>query len=775
MNWLHSTRKGLENKSTEIEEDLSPEVMAEMLRRLDIPLKPSPRRNLFTWLIAKIPLSHFVLSAFGVMLLWGIQSAIFQPPPSFDASGSVTIIEFIDAPIIEMPPMPPLKPPLVNRARGSSGGETGNQENDSAQKTAAADSRNDIESDKGSWEQTKGPYGGYIITLHATPEGVLFSGTLSGYIFRSADGGSTWQPASEGLPGHPSSVRGFVQNGDTIYADIDNGYFYSTNGGDLWQQLTYFQDGGRISEIAIIGNTIYITRLRQQSVFFSNDNGKSWAKIDNGLTDQGNPLLFTSGSTVFAQMEHHVFRLKDGENAWKKLIIDVESDITKFVVSGEIIYAVTVDGELFRSTDLGDWWHAIKPEGMQSFDGEMAVVQNTIFCIDSSSAGRRVFRSVDAGDSWTMFNTNWTNQRLCSITALSQKMLYVGTNKGIFRSTDAGDSWTKASAGITYTGMGDLVSFRNALYTVAGEGIFKSVDGGESWLLVNDGLIANGGAKMAGRGGILDWSGVKLAVSGGKLYAATCKGNSSFWNPDTSGIFYLAEDENSWLPIHTKMPSFNGDRINAIGRLAISGQTFYIIAHKRIYRWRMGENLWTDIGLRVLNEEGFAVSGGTIYIARKDGKLLRSVDEGDTLTDVSQRLPDWNLLAQQDYQRSIYDLHFVDKTIYAGTKFSVFRSTDADGTLVYDGYYRVFRSTDGGETWESVVDGLPRGALNIQLVFGTTLYGANTHGIFRLRHGADSWERHAPIQHTVWSLAFDGRTFYAKIPLEGIFRFSLDE
>lgn len=774
MNWLHNTRKGLENKSTEIEEDLSPEVMAEMLRRLDIPLKPSPSRNLFTWLIDKIPLPHFVLSVCAGTVVWGIQSGIFQPPPSFDASGSATRIEFIDAPIIEMPR---LNPPLVNRASRSSGGETGNgnQENDSAQKTAV-DSQNDMAWDTGSWTQTKGPYGGDITALHAMPEGVLFSGTLSGYIFRSADGGETWNPASEGLSDRPSSdylysVRGFVQDGDTIYAKTDIGYFYSTNGGDLWQQLTYFQDDERISEIAIIGNTIYITRTRQKGVFFSNNNGKSWTKIDNGLTGQGYLTLFTSGSTLFAKMEHHVFRLKVGENAWKRLIIKdsskkiaAESDITKFVVSGEIIYAVTVDGDLFRSTDLGDRWHTIKPEGMQSFDGEMAVVQNTIFCIDSSSAGRRVFRSVDAGDSWTMFNTNWVNQSLYSITALPQKMFYVGTDNGVFRSTDGGESWTKASTGITYTGMGDLVSFRNALYTVTGDGISKSVDDGDSWMLVNDGLIANSGTKMASGREIIGWSGVKLAVSGGKLYAATCKNDSSFWNPDTADIFYLAEDNKSWRAIHANMPS----SFSRLQRLLISGETFYLIGNSGLYRWRVGEDRWTDLGLAVLGGEGLAVSGRTVYVAGQDGRLLRSVDEGDHWTDVSQRLPNWNLQSKPNYQQFLYDLHVVDEAIYAGSRYGLLRY----GSNTYDGSYRIYRSTDGGETWESVVD--PGGFINIQLVHDSTLYGANAGGIFRLRHGADSWERSAPIQHTVRSLAFLDMTLYARTS-KGIFRLSLDE
>ena len=645
-----------------------------------------------------------------------------------------------------------------------------------AQKTVV-DSQNDITSDKGNWVPTKGPYGGDITTLHATPEGVLFSGTLSGYIFRSADGGKTWQPASEGLPDlrssirPPVSVRAFVQDGDTIYAKTDRGYFYSTNGGDLWQWLTYFQGSGRISEIAIIGNTIYITRTGQEGVFFSNDNGKSWTKIDNGLTDQGSLTLFTSGATLFAKMEHHVFRLKAGENAWMKLIIKdsskktaAESDIGKFFVSGEIIYAVTVDGDLFRSTDMGDWWHTIKPEGMQRFDGEMAVVQNTVFCIDSSSAGRRVFRSHDAGNSWTVFNPNWTNQRLYSITALSEKMLYVGTDKGVFRSTDAGDSWTKASAGIIDRRMGDLVSFENALYVVARDGIFRSITGGDSWMLVNDGLVAKGGAKMASGREILSWAGVKLAVSGGKLYAATCENDYSFWNPGTTDIFYLAEDKKSWRAIHANIPS----SFERLGRLLISGETFYLIGNSGLYRWRVGEDRWTDLGLAVLDGQGLAVSGRIVYVARQDGRLLRSVDEGDTWTDVSQRLPNWNLQSKPNYKQLAYDLHFVDETIYAGScEFLRYRSN------TYDRSNHVYRSTDGGETWESVVNS--GDVFDIQLVHDSTLYGTNFDTIFRLTRGSDSWERVVPTQYPVRSLAFVDMTLYARTYAEGIFRFSLEE
>ena len=265
------------------------------------------------------------------------------------------------------------------------------------------------------------------------------------------------------------------------------------------------------------------------------------------------------------------------------------------------------------------------------------------------------------------------------------------------------------------------------------------------------------------------WAGAKLVVSGGKLYVATCESNTSRWNPGTSGIYCWAEDENSWLPIHMNMPSFN-DRIDIIDQLAISGETFYIIAHKRLYRWRVGEDLWTDLGLKVWHGRGFAVSGGTVCVQREDGKILRSLDEGHTWMEVSP-LPKSTVKVEPKRDTPLYrfdpqtdsplfklDLDLVGETIYAASH--------------YDGF---FLSINGGKTWRSITDGLPDGRIKIQLIDGLTIYGTNSHGIFRLIRESDSWKLVVPIQHTVRSLAFDGATFYALTDSEGLFWFSLDE
>ena len=187
---------------------------------------------------------------------------------------------------------------------------------------------------------------------------------------------------------------------------------------------------------------------------------------------------------------------------------------------------------------------------------------------------------------------------------------------------------------------------------------------------------------------------------------------------------------------------------------SISGETFYIVGQmggEWLYRWRVGEDLWTQLMPQDFFGWGTAVSGKTVYISAVRGKLFRSVDEGDTWTEVSQNLPNW------DQEIGAYDLAFIGETIYA--------KAGSEGG----------RSTDGGETWTSIVAGLPGGYIEIQIVDGTTLYGTNSHGIFRLTHGSDSWERIAPIQRIVRSLALDRTTLYIGTAAEGVFRLSLDE
>ena len=760
---LYRARIRLKEELTMIEEtlrgfQLPPTVTQEIMRRIpngSLNSAPTTSKPLAPWIAATSLAVVALLIGLGIR-----QTGIFQLPYSFNAPESATMVEIVDAPIVEMPLA---KVSRVNQSEGLSGRRSGNGNREEGSVwEATSDSQNDIESDKIGWTQTNGPYGGTITALHATPEGMLFAGTQEAGIFRSTDGGETWVPANEGLRVYQDKILPNIlvltQEGNTLYAGTNGDLFYSTNGGDSWQQLTHFQDEMGISGIAIIGDTLYIGRRTEESVFFSNDNGKSWTQIDSGLTGRDILGLVTSGTTLFAQMRRNVFRLKAGENSWTKLTPEdlwtkaiLEPDITRFVVSGEIIYAATADGDLSRSTNMGDSWISIKPKAMQHFDGELAVLGNTVFYIGSGSADGRVFRSADAGNSWTMFNTSLINQTILSIAILSEKTLYVGTTDGVFRSTDGGEWWTQTNTGIINTWVKNLVFFKNTLYASTGISIVKSVDGGNSWVPIHRGLRSTHGAV--------------LTITGENLYVVVDGIDQATFS--TSAVLRLSDDGNRWMPIQTKMQSAK-ERMYTVDRLVEAGETFYAIAQmsqgERLYRWKAGEDLWADLGLKDLQWGTLAVSGRTVYVGAGDGKLFRSVDEGDTWTDVSQHLPNWELQSKRGFREGGYDLAFVGGTIYVDS--------------MYDG---VFRSTDSGETWTPIIDGLPSGVVDIQLVDGTTLYGTDDLEIFRLTHGSDSWELVASMQPMyvpsmyITALALDGTTLYIGTEAEGVFRLSLEE
>ena len=488
---LYRARIRLKEELTMIEETLGgfqlpPTVTQEIMRRIpNGSLNSAPTsKPLAPWIAATSLAVVALLIGLGIR-----QTGTFQLPYSFNAPESATMVEIVDAPIIEMPPS---KFSRVNRAGGVDGGKTrnGNQENDSGQ-GAAADAQNDIASDKSGWTQTGGPYGGTIISLHATPEGILFVGTNGGGIFRSTDGGETWVSASEGLRVYENNmlpvIFALAQKGNTLYAGTNGNLFYSIDSGDSWQQLAHFQGEIGISGVAFIGDTIYIGRYTEKSVFFSNDKGKSWTPVGSGLAVREGPSLIASETILFAKTQRQLFRLKAGEKSWTKLIIkdpskrDAVSDITKFVVSDEVVYAAA-DGGLFRSTDTGNLWRSIKPEAMQHFYGELAAVGNTVFYIGSGFADGRVFRSTDAGNSWTMSTTtSLTNQTILSIVALSEETLYVGTTDGVFRSTDGGETWTSIVAGLPGGYIEMQLVDGTTLYGTSSHGIFRLTHGSDSW------------------------------------------------------------------------------------------------------------------------------------------------------------------------------------------------------------------------------------------------------------------------------------------------------
>jgi hypothetical protein len=85
------------------------------------------------------------------------------------------------------------------------------------------------------WQQIKDPYGGLTRTLVVFDDN-LYDGFAGEGVFRSADNGTTWMAANNGLA--VMDVNVLAVSGIRLYAGTRDGFFVSSNSGDCWTEKT---------------------------------------------------------------------------------------------------------------------------------------------------------------------------------------------------------------------------------------------------------------------------------------------------------------------------------------------------------------------------------------------------------------------------------------------------------------------------------------------------------------------------------------------------------
>ena len=190
-------------------------------------------------------------------------------------------------------------------------------------------------------------------------------------------------------------------------------------------------------------------------------------------------------------------------------------------------YFGAVNGGVWKTTDGGRVWTPIFDAQSTASIGAIAVAPsqpNTIYVgsgestlRDSVGYGNGVYKSVDAGHTWTHLGLDEThhigkiaidpkNPNNVFVAAIG-KLYAANKERGIFRSRDGGQSWQKvlgddnvgavevvidpSNSSVVYAGL--WATRRPPWFTYAptngpGGGIFKSTDGGSTWTQLTNGL-----------------------------------------------------------------------------------------------------------------------------------------------------------------------------------------------------------------------------------------------------------------------------------------------
>jgi len=237
---------------------------------------------------------------------------------------------------------------------------------------------------------------------------------------------------------------------DTVYAGVeDAALFRSRDGGQTWQELAGLRGhgtgpkwqpgaGGMCLHTIILdpsnSKRMWIA-ISAAGAFRTDDGGNTWTPINKGLYSQYIPnptaevghcvhhiaMNTSRPGLLFMQKHWHVMRSDDAGDNWKKVSGNLPTDFG-FVIDvhahePETIYVVPIksDGEhfvpegklrVYRSRSGGNEWEALT-KGLPQKDCYVNVLRDAM-AVDSldkcgiyfGTTGGQVYASADAGDSW---------------------------------------------------------------------------------------------------------------------------------------------------------------------------------------------------------------------------------------------------------------------------------------------------------------------------------------------------------------------------------------
>ena len=618
-----------------------------------------------------------------------------------------------------------------------------------------------------------GPFrGGRTRAVSGVPSqpNVLYIGQGDGGVWKSDDYGRTWNPIFDGQP--TQSI------GAIAVAPSDPNIIYVASGEGLHRPDLSVGDG----------------------IYKSTDGGKTWVHL--GLSDsQQIPALAVDPhdpNRIFAAVLGHpygpstergIFRSTDGGQTWQKVLYKDENtggcDIEMDPSNPNVLYACMWEvregpwednnefngtaGGLFKSSDGGTTWQQLTnglPKNLSQVNVAIAdsqpsrlyaTVATTAEADYESAAGLGFYRSDDAGQSWyevtkdprPAMRIGGGDLPVPKVDPTNPDVVY-STSIVTVRSTDGGKTWSSirgAPGGDDYQNIWINPENPQVILLVSDQGAIVTVNGGQTWsswynqptaqlyhvstsntfpYKVCAGQQESGSVCTLSRGNdgeitFRDWHPVGAIEYG---YVAPDPLNPDIiygaGRTEVSKYHWSTGQVQNVTPIPLRSGKYRADRTEPVMFSPLDPHTMYYAANV-LFKTTDGGESWqiispdlsrpkpgtpASVGALVNSKAGeqrgviyaLALSfknENTIWAGTDDGLIWSTRDGGKDWNNVTPpQLTPWSKVTQVEAS------HFDDQTAYASV--SRFRINDLRPYI--------YRTRDGGRTWQLIVNGLPDNA-----------------------------------------------------------------
>ena len=645
-----------------------------------------------------------------------------------------------------------------------------------------------------------GNIGGRVrsIVMNPSNSSILLAGSVSGGIWKTTDGGTSWKPKSDSLDLLPiSAMLVDPVNSNVVYAGTGEGWtnldaiygggiYKSTNFGDSWTLLASTSGASAVNFRNVMklaadptGNIYAATKdynykygpgeySASGGLFKSTNSGTSWTKISSSdfATNYFNPCD----------------------------VIALSSTVIVFAVGSN---GSTLGG-IYRTTDGGTSWGKIASNLPTTTYGRIALAPdpnnaNTMFAAiesyDRTPAGdaglKGIYKSTDAGVTWSLLTTppkipstsnmsyfrdqGWYDN-VVTVDPANSNNIYLG-GVDIMKSTNGGTSWSQLTFWDPFYGSPSIHADHhaivfdknnaNTLFVGCDGGIYKSTNGGGAWSNLNNGLeitqfysgaVYKNGATY--HGGAQDNGHVKYSGTG-TLWTAVFGGDGGYAAQDQTNSSLMYE-EYVYLEI-SKSTNGGSNWTNAVSGLtdandntkclfiapfAMDPESSPVLAAGSDKVWVTSNSAGTWTQSSNLLSSGANVSAVAVINAASPYLGFAGTTDGKIFRclslDPASGVDTWTEITPAGNNGGWVRRVVVDLTnknkIYA-----TYGAYNTSGTLKSR---HVWASTDQGGTWGDISGNLPNvpvHTLAIDPTTSSTLYVGTETGVYSTTNGGSTW------------------------------------
>ncbi|MCK4330800.1 T9SS type A sorting domain-containing protein [candidate division WOR-3 bacterium] len=550
------------------------------------------------------------------------------------------------------------------------------------------------------WE-THGPYGEETICIAIDPSDTLcmYAGTgnvegMVGYgVYRSEDGGRTWEHTSLNY-GHIWDIE--VDSRRNVYAaTVGYGILKTMDGGDTWLPINNGLSCQVVSDIvfhpdndsiiyACTGDKFAGTLfgLPADGLYKSDDEGNSWYQV--GFDDMAVSALAISPSSP----DTMYLAVRDA------YYVDPSPTDTLSVA--------------YKSTDGGETWTPLSSlcpgYGYFPCDVKVNPLNADVVFVGTDITYNSVWKSADGGETWTgciPWDFYTASAVVIKVDPVDTNVVYVGGGGYPTMSIRSGTIYKSTNGGETFYicdtlpcnpfhGIAINPQNHNTVYAAcSGPGIYKSIDQGQTWEWYSDGMT------------LTTVFSIDIDPVNGRIFAAS---NVKDWNDYSSGAGIYRSDDygKSWKNISWGLTQLR----TSVVRVAPSApdtvylQAFGACGCGEYSRSFDGGDLWEVIpvgGRKACSPTKSSSSGlGMQWLC------VNPLNAAEFYTLVGMG---WGLYKSTDAGSTSTLIDSNPDTVWGGA----LTMHPHDTSIVYIGGMRsgtgmahVWKTPDGGETWEDV-------------------------------------------------------------------------